>query len=140
MLRIHLLQHWFTLSDPLMEELLIDTPSFGRFPWIETMEGRIPDVTTILNFRHLLEEHRTAEQILECVNQNLSERGVMLSEGTIIVATIINTPSSAKNKAIERDPEIHPVAACNQWFFGIHCLIGVDCASSPLCHQRSPLG
>jgi IS5 family transposase len=77
MLRIHLLQQWFTLSDPLMEEMLIDTPCFRRFAGIETMEGRIPDETTILNFRHLLEEHRIAEQILEGVNQMLSERGAM---------------------------------------------------------------
>ena len=74
MLRIHLLQQWFTLSDPLMEEMLIDTPCFRRFAGIETMEGRIPDETTILNFRHLLEEHRIAEQILEGVNQMLSEK------------------------------------------------------------------
>ena len=74
MLRIHLLQQWFTLSDPLMEEMLIDIPCFRRFAGIETMEGRIPDETTFLNFRHLLEEHRIAEQILEGVNQMLSER------------------------------------------------------------------
>jgi IS5 family transposase len=74
MLRIHLLQQWFTLSDPLMEEMLIDTPCFRRFAGIEPMEGRIPDKTTILNFRHLLEENRIAEQILEGVNQMLSEK------------------------------------------------------------------
>ena len=106
--RIDLLQPWFTLSDPLMEERLIDTPCFIRFAGIETMGGRIPDQTRILNFRHLLEEHRIAEQILEGVNQMLSERGVMLREGTILDATIINTPSSTKNK--ERDPEMHSVA------------------------------
>ena len=78
MLRIHLLQQWFTLSDPLMEEMLIDTPCFRRFAGIDTMEGRIPDETTILNFSHLLEEHRIAEQILEGANQMLNERGVML--------------------------------------------------------------
>jgi IS5 family transposase len=78
MLRIHLPQQWFTLSYPLMEEMLIDTPCFRRFAGIETMEGRIPAETTILNFRQLLEEHRIAEQILDGVNQVLSERGVML--------------------------------------------------------------
>jgi transposase, IS5 family len=129
MLRIHLLQQWFTLSDPLMEEMLIDTPCFRRFAGIETMEGRIPDETTILNFRHLLEEHRIAEQILEGVNQMLSERGVMLREGTILDATIINAPSSTKNKAKERDPEMHSVAKGKQWFFGMRCHIGVDAAS-----------
>jgi IS5 family transposase len=129
MLRIHLLQQWFTLSDPLMEEMLIDTPCFRRFAGIDMIEGRIPDETTILNFRHLLEEHQIAEQILERVNQSLIEKGVMLKEGTILDATIINAPSSTKNKKGERDPEMHSVAKGNQWFFGMRCHIGVDAAS-----------
>ncbi len=129
MLRIHLLQQWFTLSDPLMEEMLIDTPCFRRFAGIDMVEDRIPDETTILNFRHLLEENRIAEQILETVNQSLREKGVMLKEGTILDATIINAPSSTKNKTGERDPEMHSVAKGNQWFFGMRCHIGVDAAS-----------
>ena len=129
MLRIHLLLQWFTLSDPLMEEMLIDTPCFRRFAGIDMIEDRIPDETTILNFRHLLEEHRIAEKILEGVNQMLSEKGVMLREGTILDATIIAAPSSTKNKRKERDPEMHSVAKGNQWFFGMRCHIGVDAAS-----------
>jgi IS5 family transposase len=129
MLRIHLLQQWFTLSDPLMEEMLIDTPCFRRFAGIDMVEDRIPDETTILNFRHLLEENRIAEQILETVNQSLRKKGVMLKEGTILDATIINAPSSTKNKKGERDPEMHSVAKGNQWFFGMRCHIGVDAAS-----------
>ena len=129
MLRIHLLQQWFTLSDPLMEEMLIDTPCFRRFAGIDMVEDRIPDETTILNFRHLLEENRIAEQILETVNQSLRDKGVMLKEGTILDATIINAPSSTKNKTGERDPEMHSVAKGNQWFFGMRCHIGVDAAS-----------
>lgn len=129
MLRIHLLQQWFTLSDPLMEEMLIDTPCFRRFAGIDMVEDRIPDETTILNFRHLLEENRIAEQLLETVNQSLREKGVMLKEGTILDATIINAPSSTKNKTGERDPEMHSVAKGNQWFFGMRCHIGVDAAS-----------
>jgi IS5 family transposase len=129
LLRIHLLQQWFTLSDPLMEEMLIDTPCFRRFAGIDMIEDRIPDETTILNFRHLLEEHRIAEKILEGVNQMLSEKGVMLREGTILDATIIAAPSSTKNKRKERDPEMHSVAKGNQWFFGMRCHIGVDAAS-----------
>ncbi|QPN62621.1 IS5 family transposase [Synechococcus sp. CBW1004] len=129
MLRIHLLQQWFTLSDPLMEEMLIDTPCFRRFAGIDMVEDRIPDETTILNFRHLLEENRIAVQILETVNQSLREKGVMLKEGTILDATIINAPSSTKNKTGERDPEMHSVAKGNQWFFGMRCHIGVDAAS-----------
>ena len=134
MLRIHLLQQWFTLSDPLMEEMLIDTPCFRRFARIDMIEGRIPDETTILNFRHLLEEHQIAEQIFENVNQSLTEKGVMLKEGTILDATIINAPSSTKNKKGERDPEMHSVAKGNQWFFGMRCHIGVD-AASDLVHS-----
>jgi IS5 family transposase len=130
MLRIHLLQQWFTLSDPLMEEMLIDTaPCFRRFAGIDMIEGRIPDETTILNFRRLLEEHQIAEQIFESVNQSLSEKGVMLKAGTILDATIINAPSSTKNQKRERDPEMHSVAKGNQWFFGMRCHIGVDSAS-----------
>jgi transposase, IS5 family len=112
-----------------MEEILIDKSCFRRFAGNGTMEGRIPDETTILNFRHLLEEHRIAEQILEVVNQMLGERGVMLREGTILYATIINAPSSTKNKAKKRDPEMHSVANGKQWFFGMRCHIGVDAAS-----------
>ena len=129
MLRIHLLQQWFTLSDPLMEEMLIDTPCFRRFAGIDMIEDRIPDETTILNFRHLLEENQIAEQILERVNQSLREKGVMLKEGTILDATIINAPSSTKNKKGERDPEMHSVAKGKQWFFGMRSHIGVDAAS-----------
>ena len=121
MLRIHLLQQWFTLSDPLMEEMLIDTPCFRRFAGIETMEGRIPDETTILNFRHLLEEHRIAEQILEGVNQMLSERGAMLREGTVLDATIINAPSStlprpqAERAGGTRTSARRGIPKCTRW-------------------------
>ena len=136
-LRIHLLQQWFTLSDPLMEEMLIDTPCFRRFAGIDMIEDRIPDETTILNFRHLLEEHRIAEKLLEGVSQMLSEKGAMLREGTILDATIIAAPSSTKNKRKERDPEMHSVAKGNQWChccaegfaYGMRCHIGVDAAS-----------
>ena len=132
MLRIHLLQQWFKLSDPLVEEVLIATPCFRRFAGIETMEERIPDETTILHFRHLLEEHRTAEQILEGVSQMLQERGVMLREGTILDATNINAASSTKNKRKERDPEMHSVAKGKQWF---HC-----CAEGFANGMRCPIG
>ena len=129
MLRIHLLQQWFTLSDPLMQEMLIDTPCFRRFAGIDMIDGRIPDETTILNFRHLLEERRIAEQFLERVNESLIEQGLLLKQGTILDATIINEPSSTKNKTGERDPEMHSVAKGNQWFFGMRCHIGVDADS-----------
>jgi IS5 family transposase len=99
MLQIHLLQQWFTLSDPLMDEMLIDTYCFRRFAGIGMNEERIPDETTILSIRHFLEEHRIAEQILEGVNKMLSEQGMMLKEGAILDATIINTLSSALTRA-----------------------------------------
>ncbi len=82
MLRIHLPQQWFALSDPLMKELLIDTPCFRRFAGIHMVVERIPNETMIINFRHLLEENRRAGQIPETVNQSLRKRGVMLMEGT----------------------------------------------------------
>ena len=129
MLRIHLLQQWFTLSDPLMEEMLIDTPCFRRFAGIDMVSERIPDETTILNFRHLLEKHGIGEQIFEAVKQTLKDQGALLQEGTILDATIIHAPSSTKNKKGERDPEMHSVAKGNQWFFGMRCHIGVDAAS-----------
>ncbi|MFT5339367.1 MAG: IS5 family transposase [Cyanobium sp.] len=99
MLRIHLLQQWFTLSDRLMKERLIDTPCFRRFAGIDMINDRIPDETRILNFRHLLEEHQIAEQIPESMNQSLSDKGVMLKEGTILDATVINAPSSTSTRA-----------------------------------------
>ena len=112
-----------------LEDMLIATSCFRCFAGIDMIGGRIPDETTILNFRHLLEEHQIAEQIFENVNQSLTEKGVMLKEGTILDATIINAPSSTKNKKGERDPEMHSVAKGNQWFFGMRCHIGVDAAS-----------
>jgi transposase, IS5 family len=109
--------------------MLIDTPSFRRFAGIDMIVGRIADETTIHNFRHLLEEHQIAEQVLESVNQSLSEKGMMLKEGTILDATIINPPSSTKNKKGERDPEMHSVAKGKQWFSG-----------STAAQKASPMG
>jgi IS5 family transposase len=116
-LRIHLLQQWFTLSDPLMEEMLIDTPCFRRFAGIDMVSERIPEETTILIFRHLLERHGIGEQVFESVNQSLRDQVALLQEGTILDATIIHAPSSTKNKKRERDPEMHsvglrPAAGC----------------------------
>ena len=119
MLRIHLLQQWFTLSDPLMEEMLIDTPCFRRFAGIDMVSERIPDETTILNFRHLLEEHGIGERIFEAVKQTLKEQGALLQEGTILDATIIHAPSSTKNKNRQRDPEMHSVAKGNRMRSGV---------------------
>ena len=103
MLRIHVVQVCYDLSDPAMEDLLYDTPVARRFAGLEP-QGPIPDETTILNFRHLLERHELGQALFGEINAYLAERGVKLREGTIVDATIINAPSSTKNKAKQRTP------------------------------------
>ena len=103
MLRIHLLQQWYALSDPSMEEALYDTPVMRRFAGISGVD-RIPDETTILNFRRLLETHGLGAQMLESVNAHLHRKGLSLRSGTIVDATIIHAPSSTKNADQKRDP------------------------------------
>ena len=98
MLRIHLLQQWYSLSDPAMEEALIEVPTMRRFAGIDLISDRIPDETTILTFRHLLEKHDLGEQIFETVKAHLSARGMTMRQGTIVDATLIAAPSSTKNK------------------------------------------
>ena len=106
MLRIHLMQQWYALSDPAMEEALYEISSMRRFARLSLARGTIPDETTILNFRHLLEKHALAERILETVNKLLVRKGLMLKQGTIVDATIIAAPSSTKNDSGTRDPEM----------------------------------
>jgi IS5 family transposase len=118
LLRIHLLQHWYSLSDTAMEEALIEGPTMRRFAGIELISDRIPDETTILTFRHLLEKHNLGEQIFETVKAHLSERGMTMRQGTIVDATLIAAPSSTKNKEGKRDPEMHQTKKGNQWY---HC-------------------
>ncbi len=126
MLRIHLMQQWYSLSDPGMEEALIEVPTMRRFAGIDMISERIPDETTILAFRHLLEKHNLGEQIFETVKAHLKERGMAMKQGTIIDATLIAAPSSTKNKAGERDPEMHQTCKGKQWHFGMKVHIGVD--------------
>jgi IS5 family transposase len=116
MLRIHLLQQWYSLSDPAMEEALIEVSTMRRFAGIDLVSDRIPDETTILTFRHLLEKQRLGEQIFEKVKAHLGARGMTMRQGTIVDATLIAAPSSTKNKAAERDPEMHQTKKGNQWF------------------------
>ena len=134
MLRIHLLQQWYSLSDPAMEEALIETPTMRRFAGIELISDRIPDETTILTFRHLLEKHDLGEQIFETVKAHLSARGMTMRQGTIVDATLIAAPSSTKNKKGERDPEMHQTKKGNQWYFGMKVHAGVD-KDSGLIHS-----
>ena len=132
MLRIHFMQQWFTLSDPAMEEAFFDTPLYREFAQLEEF-GRLPDESTILRFRHRLEKHKLAEQILQTVNQLLTGRGLLLKAGTAVDATLIAAPTSTKNKDKKRDPEMHSSKKGNQWYFGMKAHIGVD-AESGLVH------
>jgi IS5 family transposase len=107
MLRVHLLQQWYSLSYPAIEEAVIEVPTMRRFAGIELISGRIPDETTILTFRHLLKKHKLGEQIFETVKTHLSARGMTMRQCTIVDATLIAAPSSTKNKGGKRDPEMH---------------------------------
>ncbi len=126
MLRIHLMQQWYDLSDPAMEDALIEVPTMRRFAGINLISDRIPDETTILSFRHLLEKHDLGKQIFETVKAHLKANGMAMKQGTIIDATLIAAPSSTKNKKGERDPEMHQTKKGNQWYFGMKVHIGVD--------------
>jgi IS5 family transposase len=134
MLRIHLLQQWYSLSDPAMEEALIEVPTMRRFAGIDLISDRIPDETTILTFRHLLEKHELGEQIFESVKAHLSTRGMTMRQGTIVDATLIAAPSSTKNREGKRDPEMRQTKKGNQWYYGMKVHIGVD-KDSGLIHS-----
>jgi transposase, IS5 family len=129
MLRIHFMQQWFTLSDPAMEEALHDVPLFRDFAGLGGWDDRLPDETTILRFRHLLEKHDLAPRILDAVNDVLRAKGLMLRAGTVVDATLIAAPSSTKNNSGQRDPEMKQSKKGNQWYFGMKAHIGVDAAS-----------
>ncbi|MGV7189976.1 IS5 family transposase [Xanthomonas axonopodis] len=125
MLRIHLLQQWYGMSDPAMEEALHEIPTLRRFAQLGGLDD-IPDETTILNFRRLLETHGLAGRMLEAVNAHLARKGQSLRSGTIVDATLIAAPSSTKNADHARDPEMHQTRKGNQWYFGMKAHIGVD--------------
>ena len=132
MLRIHFMQQWFTLSDPAMEEAFFDTPLYREFAQLEEF-ARLPDESTIVRFRHRLEKHKLAEQILSVVNELLTKKGLLLKAGTAVDASLIAAPTSTKNKDKERDPEMDSSKKANQWYFGMKAHIGVD-AESGLVH------
>ena len=133
MLRIHYLQQWFALSDPAMEEALHDMPVFREFAKLDDGVKRLPDETTILRFRHLLEKHDLATDMLRVVNDLLQAKGLMMRKGTVVDATLIAAPSSTKNEAGERDPEMRQTKKGKNWYFGMKAHIGVD-ADSGLVH------
>ena len=132
MLRVHLMQNWFGYSDPAMEEALYETTILRQFAGLSL--ERIPDETTILNFRRLLEKHELAAGILAVINGYLGDRGLSLRQGTIVDATLINAPSSTKNKDGKRDPEMHQTKKGQQYYFGMKAHIGVDDESGLVHH------
>jgi IS5 family transposase len=125
-LRVYFLQQWFALSDPAVEDALYKSPVLRRFAGIDLGRAPAPDETTILNFRHLLKEHQLCGQMLDTVNLYLESRGIRITTGAIVDATILHAPSSIKNEKKERDPEMHPTKKGNQWSFGMKAHIGVD--------------
>jgi IS5 family transposase len=126
MLRIYCLQQWFNLSDPAAEEALYDSFSMRRFVGIDLGREPVPDETTICRFRHLLETHDFGRRMFECVHEHLEAKGLRLSSGTIVDATIIHAPSSTKNEEKARDPDMHQTKKGNQWYFGMKAHFGVD--------------
>ncbi|MCA1791381.1 MAG: IS5 family transposase [Thioalkalivibrio sp.] len=133
MLRIHFLQQWYALSDPAMEEALYEIPTLRRFAQLGGLDD-VPDETTILNFRRLLEKYDLARKLFNRVNAHLARKGQSLRAGTIVDATIIAAPSSTKNQDGERDPEMHQTKKGNQWHFGMKAHIGVDDESGLVHH------
>ncbi len=126
MLRIYFMQQWYGLSDPAMEDALYDIESMRRFADIDLEVDVIPDETTILHFRHLLEKHQLTKKIFEKTQQYLTEKGLLLREGTIVDATIISAPSSTKNQDKTRDKEMKQTKKGNQWYFGMKAHVGTD--------------
>jgi transposase, IS5 family len=129
MLRIHFLQQWYGLADEAMEDALYDSQALRGFAGIDLTVAAVPEATTILNFRHWLEQHELSQTLFAEVSTMLEERGLLMRQGTIVDATIIAAPSSTKNKSKARDPEMHQTKKGNQWHFGMKAHIGVDVAS-----------
>lgn len=129
MLRMYLMQNWFNLSDEGMEEAIYDSYAMRNFLGINFLDEQVPDATTLLNFRHLLEQHHIGEKIFRDVNARLEKAGLIMHGGTIVDATIIAAPSSTKNREGKRDPEMHQTKKGNQWYHGMKVHAGVDAGS-----------
>jgi IS5 family transposase len=136
MLRMYLVANWFNLADEACEDALYDIPCFRDFCRIDLGRERVPDATTLLNFRHLLEQHQLGAALFAKVGELLLANGMKLSGGTIVDATLIAAPPSTKNEAQSRDPEMHQSKKGNQWYFGMKVHIGVDSATG-LVHSAS---
>ena len=124
MVRVYFMQHWYGLSDPALEDSLYDVESMRRFAGVPL--DSIPDETTICKFRHFLEKHRLTEALFRCTAQYLSERGMLLSEGTMVDATILHAPASTKNRDKARDPQMGPTKKGTTWYFGLKAHGGSD--------------
>jgi len=131
MLRIYLLQQWFDLSDPGAEEALYDSAALRGFAGIDLGREPVPDETTICKFRHRLERHDLGRALFDRVQQHLASRGVAVSRGTIVDATIIHAPASTKNAAQARDPEMHQTRKGKQWYFGMKACAAEGAAQRP---------
>lgn len=125
MLRVHAMQLFYNLSDPAMEDALYEIESMRQFSGLR-LSGNLPDETTILNFRHFLEEHKFGKIIFETINTHLAGQGLILREGSIVDATILSAPTSTKNSTGERDPDMYQTKKGNQWYFGMKMHIGTD--------------
>lgn len=136
MLRMYFIAHWFNLADEACEDALYDVEAFRRFCQIDIGRERVPDATTLLNFRHLLEQHQLGSAMFAKVGELLQANGMKISGGTIVDATIVEAPSSTKNSGNTRDPEMHQTKKGNQWYFGMKVHIGVD-SKSGLVHSAS---
>lgn len=136
MLRMYFIAHWFNLADEACEDALYDVEAFREFCRIDLGRERVPDATSLLNFRHLLEQHDLGAALFAIVGELLQQNGLKLSGGTIVDATIIAAPSSTKNADGQRDPEMHQTKKGNQWHFGMKVHIGVD-SRSGLVHSAS---
>jgi IS5 family transposase len=134
MLRIHLLQHWFNLSDPAAEEALYDSQALREFVGVDLGREPVPDETTICKFRHLMERYHLGDELFQLINDYLQENGMKISRGTIVDASIIQAPSSTKNREKQRDPEMGSTQKRGQWYFGMKAHIGVD-SRSKLIHS-----
>lgn len=136
MLRIYFLQQWYALADEALEDAIYDSQAMRTFGGIDLSVEAVPDATTLLNFRHLLEAHALPEKIFAEVAALLGAKKLLMREGTIVDATILAAPSSTKNERKKRDPEMHQVKKGNAWHFGMKAHIGVD-AQSGLVHSMS---
>lgn len=133
MLRVYFLQQWYGLADEALEDALYDSQAMQRFAGIELDAEGVPDATTLLKFRRLLETHDLCKALFTAINADLAARGLLLREGTLVDATLIAAPSSTKNEKRERDPEMHQTKKGNQWYFGLKAHIGTD-RDSKLVH------